>query len=197
VKVKVNEEYDREVMARVAAGDRASLATLYDEHASRMLALAYRILGNRRDAEDLLHDVFLEAWQKAASFDPARGSVRAWLLMRVRSRAIDRIRMLTTARQRLGGVMSVNAEPMSPAVAPDSSSDHRRARMALQQLPESQRAVIELSYFEGMTCREIGAHCSIPVGTVKSRLSAGIRKLRREFGSERRPALQSPGTGAL
>jgi len=195
--VKINEVHDREVMARVAAGDRASLATLYDEHASRMLALAYRILGNRRDAEDLLHDVFLEAWQKAASFDPARGSVRAWLLMRVRSRAIDRLRMLTTARQRLGGVMAIDAEPMTPTAAPDSSSDHSKARMALQQLPESQRAVIELSYFEGMTCREIGVHCAIPVGTVKSRLSAGIRKLRREFGSERRPAHQSPGRGAL
>jgi RNA polymerase sigma-70 factor (ECF subfamily) len=123
--------------------------------------------------------------------------VRAWLLMRVRSRAIDRLRMLTTARQRLGGAMSVNAEPAAPAAAPDASPDHARARTALQQLPESQRAVIELSYFEGMTCREIGDHCSIPVGTVKSRLSAGIKKLRRVMVSEPRQALESPGRGAL
>src|ERR1041385_7882142 len=80
---------DESLVAAMAAGDRAALATLYDRHAPLLLGLALRILRERRDAEDLLHDVFLEAWRTAKDFDPNRGRVRTWLAIRMRSRALD------------------------------------------------------------------------------------------------------------
>ena len=169
---------DVALMTALQQGDRGALASLYDRHAPQLLGLAWRILGNRGDAEDLIHDVFLEAWNKAASFDPGRGSVRAWLVTRVRSRAIDRLRVLGTARRH--AMAETAAAPEEPAALEDPSHapDRRRARDALAGLPEEQRTVIELAYFEGLTCREIGDRCGIPVGTVKSRMSAAIGKLR-------------------
>src|SRR5882724_11510868 len=80
---------DAALVRAMAAGDRAALATLYDRHAALLLGLALRIVGERRDADDLLHDVFLEAWRTAKDFDPSRGRVRTWLAIRMRSRALD------------------------------------------------------------------------------------------------------------
>src|SRR5687767_7645752 len=85
-------ETDSGLVASMARGDRAALGMLYERHASRLLALLLRILGDRAEAEDLLHDVFLEAWRHAADYSTARGTVSAWLVLRARSRAIDRRR---------------------------------------------------------------------------------------------------------
>ena len=89
---------DQRLLIAIRQGNRTALAELYDRHASQMLAVAARILQNPRDAEALLHDVFLEAWQKAESYDAGRGTVRTWLLTRMRSRAIDRLRTVAVAR---------------------------------------------------------------------------------------------------
>lgn len=169
-------------MNAVESGDRLALADLYDRHAPAMLGVAARILRDRRDAEDLVHDVFVEAWRKAASFSAERGSVRTWLLVRTRSRAIDRLRNLEVAR-RHAKREELTASDGGSGGAPDPSAspDQQRARAALAGLPESQRVVLELAYFEGLTCSEIATRCSAPIGTVKSRLSAGIRELRRLF----------------
>ena len=91
---------DQSLMAAAAVGDESALGELYDRHAGAMLGVALRILKLRQDAEDLVHDVFVEAWQKAADFDAGRGSVRSWLLVRVRSRGVDRLRSLSSARRR-------------------------------------------------------------------------------------------------
>ncbi len=175
---------DRTAIAAVKGGDRAALAELYDRHAGQMLGVAYRILGNRRDAEDLLHDVFIEAWHKAGSYDERRGSVRGWLLVRMRSRAIDRVRALAVAQQY--GVARAREEPGRDAGddAPDRAVDRSRARRALQALSEEQRTVVELAYFEGQTRAEIAARCEIPVGTVKSRLSAAVINLRKSLARD-------------
>lgn len=173
---------DEGLMAAAAAGDEAALAGLYDRHAATMLGVALRILKTRQDAEDLVHDVFVEAWQRAADFDATRGSVRSWLLVRVRSRAVDRLRSLDAARRR--GLISVVSEhgDGEPSVAPIwDGLDRARAKTALDALPEAQRQLVELAYFEGMTCSEMAAHCAIPIGTVKSRLSAAMAKLRQGF----------------
>src|SRR4030095_9636091 len=90
---------DERLIAAVGLGDEAALAALYDRHASAMLGVAYRVLRNRTDAEDLVHDVFVESWNKARDFQPSRGTLRSWLLMRVRSRGIDRLRSLEAARR--------------------------------------------------------------------------------------------------
>ncbi len=176
---------DESLMAAAAVGDESALGELYDRHAGAMLGVALRILKLRQDAEDLVHDVFVEAWQKAADFDAERGSVRSWLLVRVRSRGVDRLRSLTSARRRgLLGDGENAPEEADPKVAPVwDGPDRERARKALDRLPEPQRVLVELAYFEGMTCSEMAAHCAIPIGTVKSRLSAALAKLREALAA--------------
>ena len=171
---------DESLMAAAAVGDESALGELYDRHAGAMLGVALRILKLRQDAEDLVHDVFVEAWQKAADFDGSRGSVRSWLLVRVRSRGVDRLRSLSAARRRgLLGEGESAPDTEGAAVAPVwDGPDRERARKALDGLPDAQRALVELAYFEGMTCTEMAAHCEIPIGTVKSRLAAAMGKLR-------------------
>ena len=171
---------DESLMAAAAVGDESALGELYDRHAGAMLGVALRILKLRPDAEDLVHDVFVEAWQKAADFDVGRGSVRSWLLVRVRSRGVDRLRSLSAARRRglLGdgeGAPEAEGAPVAPVW---DGPDRERARKALDGLPDAQRSLVELAYFEGMTCSEMAAHCAIPIGTVKSRLAAAMGKLR-------------------
>jgi RNA polymerase sigma-70 factor (ECF subfamily) len=180
---------DGSLVAAMANGDRVAFASLYDRYASLLLAVATRILGERREAEDLLHDVFLEVWRQAADFDEARGSVRAWLLVRLRSRAIDRKKSVAATRvvpvdpERLHETRDLAAE--DPALGPDRAA----VRVALASLPEEQRTVLELGYFEGLSSSEIALRIDAPVGTVKSRVAAALGKLRAGLGE---PALE-PG----
>ncbi len=168
------EEREQEA-PREPMNDGASFEALYDEHAPSMLALANRILGSRSDAEDLVHDVFIEAWRNAKQYDSTRGTIRAWLMVRIRTRAIDRLRYLQMAQRK--GLELSRADDSVSAPNPDAS----RARTAVQLLTPTQRSVIELGYFEGLTCREIAERCDVPIGTVKSRLAAALGKLRERF----------------
>lgn len=171
---------DESLVRRIAVGDRGALAALYDRHVPVLLALAERMLASRSDAEDLVHDVCLEVWRKANTYEPSRGSVRAWLVMRLRSRALDRLR--AARRTRLADDDSACEEEAAPSDRdPSRSPDHERVRRALGELPEDQRAVLDLAYFEGLSLPEIGERLSIPVGTVKSRLSRAIGKLRADL----------------
>lgn len=171
---------DAALVAAMAAGDRTALASLYERHASLLLGLALKIVRERREAEDLLHDVFLEAWRQARHFDPKRGRVRTWLAIRMRSRALD---LQKSAR------VSRNAGDAGLEVVPDEaevkSPDHSRVREALASLGDDQRRVVELAYFEGLSCSEIAERIAIPIGTVKSRLAAGLGKLRDCIGGKR------------
>ena len=110
-------------------GDRSAVGHLYDRHAPAMLGVASRILRDRRDAEDLVHDVFVEAWRKASSFSELRGSVRSWLLVRTRSRAIDRLRSLEVARRhaRSEAAQAGDGPAIPPANDPSATPDQRRA----------------------------------------------------------------------
>ena len=168
-------------MTSLAAGNTDVLVRLYDRHADALFGIARRILRNRQDAEDLLHDVFVEMWEKASQYDAGRGSLRSWLVLRMRSRAIDRLRSLTIARKRgMADPLPIDDTSAFGAHPPAwDRPDQVRARRAVQELPEEQRQVVELSYFEGFTHREMAAHCGIPLGTVKSRLSAAMIKLRQ------------------
>ena len=162
----------------MARGDSHALGVLYDRYSPVMLATAVRILGNQREAEDLVHDVLLEAWQKAADYDRSRGSVRTWLLVRLRSRALDRWRR--AGRIRTQTMEARTIDEFLPALAddPGESVDHARVRLAVQDLPEPQRRVLELAYFEGLSSTEVAELLAIPIGTVKSRTAAGLAKLR-------------------
>jgi len=172
---------DEALVAAMAAGDRNALATLYERHASLLLGLALRIVREKREAEDLLHDVFLEAWRSAKDFDPKRGRVRTWLAIRMRSRALDLQKSARVSRNTGDGGLELLVDD-----ADGSSPDHGRVRTALAALGQDQRRVLELAYFEGLSCTEIAERVAIPVGTVKSRIAAGLDRLRSGLVATRR-----------
>lgn len=171
--------HDAALVARMARGDRAALAELYERHGGLLLGLALRIVRDRREAEDLLHDVFLEAWRAAKDFDPKRGRVRTWLTIRMRSRALDLQKSARVSRNTGDVGLDLVADD-----AARTSPDHARVRAALAALAPDQRKVLELAYFDGLSCTEIAARVSIPVGTVKSRLAAGLHRLRAQLAPE-------------
>lgn len=170
-------EIDAALVAAMAAGDRSALATLYERHASVLLGLAMRIVRSRLEAEDLLHDVFLEAWRSAKDFDPKRGRARTWLAIRMRSRALDLQKSARVSRNAGDTGLDLLVDE-----AESASPDHARVRAALAELGPDQRKVLELAYFEGLSCTEISTRVAIPVGTVKSRIAAGLDRLRGSFG---------------
>lgn len=170
-------EADALLVARMARGDRDALSLLYQRHAPRLLALALRVLGDRTEAEDVLHDVFLEAWRNAASYSAERGAVSAWLALRTRSRSIDRRR--SPARSRAVSLeASGRPEPADPSGDPTRTQDHGRLALALSVMSDDEREVIVLAYFEGLTSSEIAERIGRPVGTVKSRTRTALEKLR-------------------
>jgi RNA polymerase sigma-70 factor, ECF subfamily len=167
---------DAALVSAMAQGDPAAIAELYDRHAPVMLALARRILGAQADAEDLVHDVFLEAWRHAPEYDKSRGSVKAWLVLRTRSRAVDLRR--SAART----MVDYDSRELSRAFvgAEDASlsPDRKRIHLLLSRLPEEQALVLMLGYFEGLSSTEIADRISAPVGTVKSRIASALARLR-------------------
>jgi len=164
---------DAELVAKMADGDRSALATLYGRHSSVLMGLALRIVRSRLEAEDLLHDVFLEAWRSAKSFDPKRGRVRTWLAIRMRSRALDLQKSARVSRNAGDAGLDQLVDDRTGA-----SPDHARVREALADLSPEQRRMLELAYFEGLSCSEIATRVATPIGTVKSRIAAGLERLR-------------------
>jgi RNA polymerase sigma-70 factor (ECF subfamily) len=176
-------EWDARLVQGIAGGDRNALAELYHRYAPSLLGIGVRILGERREAEDLLHDVFLEVWRAAADYDVARGTVRAWLVMRMRSRSLDRRKSAGFSR-----VVSLE-ERRVPDEAPAGEDpalarDRVAVRRALAELSAEQRQVLELGYFEGLSSSEIAERIRTPIGTVKSRVAAALGKLRAVLGQE-------------
>ena len=153
---------DTALLARIAAGDERALAALYDRHGGRAFALACRILDDPEAAEEVVLDVFLSIWRNAAAFTPERGRFTTWLFALVRNRAIDVLR-----RHR--------ARPLEARV--EAEELHQAVREALAALPEPQRRVLELAYFQGWTHREIAKYLGEPLGTVKSRLRLALHKV--------------------
>jgi RNA polymerase sigma-70 factor (ECF subfamily) len=188
-------ETDRALIARIEARDADALALLYDRYSSRLLGLTQRILGDTGEAEEVLQEVFLFVWGAASSFDAARGTVISWLLVAARSRAIDRLRTRRPAAR--AGLTHVDVVP--DRAAPDDVESDSAAREwetlcreAIGELPDDQRRVLELAYFEGLTQQEIAARTSTPLGTVKTRARLGLMKLRERI----RPYLQGGTRGA-
>lgn len=178
-------ETDQALIARIEARDADALARLYDRHAARLLGLAERILGGGGEAEEVVQEVFLYVWRAAASFDPARGSARAWLLVATRSRAIDRLRARRPASSR-GELRRLDDVPESAApgdVELDSAAREWESLClaAIGELPPEQRRVLELAYFEGLTHTEIAEKTATPLGTVKTRARLGLMKLRERI----------------
>jgi len=165
--------------------DRDSFSLLYDRHAPMVFALARRMLPQKEDAEEILADVFLNAWNKAAAFDPARGPVGAWLLVMARSRCLDRLRRRSLRQDREVTIYTEEAEGVLPISEPGAPvletlvTDERRAQIAgaLRDLPAPQRMALEAAYFDGLTQAEIAEKSGEPLGTVKTRMRLGLQKL--------------------
>lgn len=178
-------EADISVVQRLAAGDRDAVAELYDRHAARIMGLAIRIVRNSSDAEDVVQEVFSQAWRTAPNYQPARGTVAGWLLMMARTRAIDRLRSRQARRDAADGA---DLDGLPAAVAPVSeqliaSQQAARVREAMMTLPIEQRTALELAYFEGLTQTEIAERTETPLGTVKTRIRTALTSLRRSVRS--------------
>lgn len=170
---------DLAILAAIARQEPDALGTLYDRYGRIAFGLAYRMLGDAAGAEEVVQDAFMNVWRRAGSFDQRRGGVRAWFLTIVHHCAIDHTRRRATRRT---GELDFDAlEPVLEA--PDiwiDVLDGLRAesvRKALAGLPEEQRRTIELAYFDGLTQSEIAEQTGVPLGTIKSRMRLGLRKL--------------------
>lgn len=171
---------DQAALERMARGDQAGLAEIYDRHGRLVYSLALRIVRDRGDAEDVTQDVFVQAWRQASRFDTTRGNVAAWLLTMARSRAIDLIRRRRVRPQPGADDMVMETKDASPA--PDVQFEWVQRAEVIQEamgaLPLLQRLAIELAFFEGLTQAEIAEQLEVPLGTVKTRIRQGLLKLR-------------------
>jgi len=170
---------DVELLKAIAKSDEEALAQLYDRYRIILFGLLVRILISREEAEDVLQEVFLQVWKRAGDFDEHRGRPFTWLVTLARSRAIDRLRSLASrARVAIAGARD-ESELISDAVSDAFRSEQRGlVTDALAQLPEEQKRALILAYFDGLTQSEIAARLGAPLGTVKTRMRAGITKLR-------------------
>src|SRR4051812_20761425 len=166
-------------MTAIAAKDDDALGQLYDRYRLILFGVLMRILNNRAEAEDVLQEVFLQVWRRAADFDEARGRPFTWLVTLARSRGIDRLRTLA-ARERvaIAGARD-EVEAVSDAASDAFRSEQREVvNNALAQLPDEQKRLLLLAYFDGLSQSEIAARVGAPLGTVKTRMRTGMMKLR-------------------
>lgn len=173
-------DLDRTCMHRMRAGDTRALEELYDRHAPMLYGLVLRIVGRATDAEEVLQDAWMQAWKRVETWDPARGTVAAWLVTLARSRAIDRVRSVAS-RQRAETAApppETTADADEPAANATRRQRQERLSAALGTLTPRQREVLELGYFGGFSQSEIAARLGAPLGSVKSWTRQGLMRLR-------------------
>jgi RNA polymerase sigma-70 factor (ECF subfamily) len=176
------------LIAAIAAGDRDAFSRFYDLTAPMAFGLIRRVLRDPEAAAEVLQDVFWQVWQDAPRYDPARGTPEAWLVMRAKTRAIDRLRSIRRRDRTFVAPVDESVAQRSPDQAPNpavAAEDRGLIQTALAQLPEPQRRVIELAFFEGLTHSEIATRLGEPLGTVKTRARLGLDRLRGVLGGER------------
>lgn len=175
------------LLPAVAEGNVSAFEQLYDRYSSTVYALLLRILANADDAQEVLQETFVKAWTSAKMFDAVRGSEVAWLISIARSRGIDRLRSRKIRNERedeAGRDISIRGSLVETTTGADNAiqSEERTAvRGALAELPEPQRIALELAYFEGLSQSEIAAKLNEPLGTIKTRMQLGMKKLRERL----------------
>jgi RNA polymerase sigma-70 factor (ECF subfamily) len=166
------------LIARIRAGDQSAMADVYDRHAGIVYAVALRVLGNTSAAEDVVQEVFLQLWRNPQAFDAERGRLAPWLAVIARNRAIDLLRKRPMEDD-------IDELPISTGVNLEDEAAERMAiskvREVLAQLPQDQRRLLEMAFFEGMTHTEIAGKTGEPLGTVKTRIRSGLLALRKAF----------------
>ena len=174
---------DEDLISLVGEANSAAFAALYDRHGGASYSLAYRLMGERTAAEDLVQDVFLKVWRSAGGYRVARGSVRTWILSIVHHRGVDQLRSLAS-RRRTQDRVEATAPRSQPSEAFSSAwrnSQREQVRDALDTLPSEQLKILELAYFSGYTHVEIADLLDIPLGTVKGRMRLGLKKIKTYF----------------
>jgi RNA polymerase sigma-70 factor (ECF subfamily) len=180
-----------ELMGRVAGGDEAAFAGVYDALSPGVYGLALRVLRNPAQAQEVTQEVFLAVWREAPRFDQARSTVRTWVGVIAHRRAVDRVRAEESRNRREERLPPVadaeNEDPVSESVSDsiDRRSDRDRVRKALATLTERQREAVELAYFEGFTYRRVAQVLGVPEGTAKTRIRDGMIRLRDALGGDR------------
>jgi RNA polymerase sigma-70 factor (ECF subfamily) len=170
---------DNDLLHAVSRGDESALAAIYDRYRLILFGLVLRILNDRQEAEDILQETFVQIWRRAGDFDESRGRVFTWLVTIARSRALDRLRALSSRAR-----VADEAAQLPRDEVGDASTDALRSeqstivRRALAELPEEQRRTLLLAYFEGLTQTEIAERLGDPLGTVKTRMRLGLIKLK-------------------
>jgi RNA polymerase sigma-70 factor (ECF subfamily) len=174
---------DEDLMPLVEVGDAEAFATLYDRHGRMAYSLAYRMMGEKQQAEDVVQEAFIKVWRSAGGYRVGRGSVRTWILSIVHNSGIDQIR--SHARR---GRMQDKVEASAPTTEPSEAfaetwrnTQQEQVREALNTLPQEQLKILELAYFSGYTRVEIAERLELPLGTVKGRMRLGLQKIRGFF----------------
>jgi len=167
---------DKELVSRVRAGDQNAMGTLYDRYSPLVYAVALRVLADTGAAEDVLQEVFMQLWRNPARFDASRGSLGAWLAVIARNRAIDALRKHRYESDIEDIVVSVEPDLASEA---DRSRAAKNVRNLLNGMHPAQRQALEMSFFEGLTHTEIATKTGEPLGTIKTRIRAGLLALRK------------------
>jgi RNA polymerase sigma-70 factor (ECF subfamily) len=176
---------DEDLMQLVRKGESAAFEVVYERHATAAFSLAYRMVGTRNAAEDVVQEAFLSLWRSGARYDRARGSVRTWVLGIVHNRAIDALRRsIVHDRRRASdeGIEERFEARERTDVEAARNDEAREVRAALRTLPAEQCKVIELAYFGGFSQSEIAEMLETPIGTVKGRMRLGLEKMRGELG---------------
>ena len=175
------------LLKRVAQQDEASFTSLYDATSRRVFGLALKILRDRDAAEEAALEAYTYVWRQASRYDPGRGGVMTWILTVTRSRAIDLLRSRMRRRER-----ELSLEPILDLQDPSPDAESvsverqrsRTVREAMASLPRKQREVIETAYFAGLSHSEVAATLGVPLGTIKTRIRAGLSSLRRILDEE-------------
>ncbi len=166
-------------MARIAKGDEAAFAELYDQLAPTLYGIVLRVVRDPAQSEEVTQEVFVALWRQAPRFDAARGEVRGWAVTIAHRRAVDCVRSEQSRRDRQRRAAAVPAgAPDSPSDAVIDSLDRDRARLAMNELSDAQRRALELAYFDGLTHVEIAEQLRVPLGTAKTRIRDGLSRLR-------------------
>lgn len=176
------------LLVRVGDGDHAAFADLYDHLSASAYGIARRVVRSDTLAEEITQDAFLQVWSTSSTFDPTRGSAQSWVMTIVHRRAVDVVRHEQSARDRTIRVGVRSFDLPFDAVWATALQHEERAQVwrALKTLTQAQQEAIDLAYYQGMTCTEVANHLGIPVGTAKSRILEGVRRLRRAMAADER-----------
>ena len=173
-----------DLLARVALGDQAAFAELYDNMAPRVLGLVKRLLRDHSQSEEVTQEIFLEIWQNATRYDSSKGGASGWILTMTHRRAVDRVRASQASRDRdvKIGIRDYESDYDNVSETVQVRIEHERVEKAMSRLTELQRQAVTLAYYGGLSHSEVAEKLSVPIGTVKTRLRDGMIRLRDELG---------------